>query len=170
MSSQVYYHFTTEMAWQRILKKGLVPQPLKTFHDEMHSMCDDLGIKDHTGVYVWPEVSRSLLRDFFLFKQVHERDVESGILLEVQLDPVNLLGHQWLAWVDRQKGSKNSLKQTHTLAFTLADGSIRQDHKALMDVCLKRIPPKHIRRVARIYQQIEPVDNFSLAADLGLTS
>jgi hypothetical protein len=136
----------------------------------MASMIEDICHPLKRGIYVWPEVTRSLLRDFFLFKQIHDRSVNAGLLLAVELDPAHLLGKLWLAWVNKKTGELNTLKQTHDLTFHLADGSTRKDHVALMDLYLQVIPVENMEPIARIYQTIEPIDNSSLAVDLGLTS
>jgi hypothetical protein len=165
---ETFFHFTTEKIFRVVEHEGLVPQPLKSFHPDMHSMCDDIGVGRY-GVYIWPEVHRQLLRDFFIFKQMHERDVDAGLLLAVEVDPAHMLGRRWLEWVDNETGVENSLAQTHDLTFTLADGTERKEHRADMEVYLVRIPPENIEPIARIYQAIEPIDNSSLAVDLGLT-
>ena len=166
--TKTYYHFTPGKIWPILRKEGIVPQPLKSFHKDMHLMCDDLEV-DHFGIYIWPEVTRKLLRDFFLFKQMHDREVDVGVLLAVEVDPKHLLGSRWLERINDRTGKVNSLRQTHDLTFTLADGTKRLEHKVDMDVYLVRIPPESIEPIARIYQNIEPLDNSLLAFDLGLT-
>lgn len=167
-ATETFYHFTPEAMLPTLRREGIVPQPLKSFHHDMHSMCDDLEVPRY-GVYIWPDVTRSLLRDFFLFKQMHDREVDAGVLLAVEVDSSHMLGRLWLAMIDEQTGEKNRLRQTHDLTFTLADGTRRKDHKVDMEVYLTRIPPEDFEPIARIYQTIEPLDNSSLAVDLGLT-
>lgn len=167
-SAETYFHFTPEKTWPLIKSEGLVPQPIKSFHPDMREMCDQLKV-DRLGIYLWPDVSRSLLRDFFIFKQTHDRSVDAGLLLAVQVDPRHMLGRRWLQMINEETGEVNTLRQTHDLTFTLADGTKRQDHKADMELYLSVIPPEHIEPIARIYQTIEALDNSSLAVDLGLT-
>lgn len=168
MAAETYFHFTPEDLLPTLQREGIVPQPLKSFHQDMHSMCDELGVTRY-GVYIWPDVTRSLLRDFFLFKQMHERHVEAGVLLAVEVDPDFMLGRKWLEMINERTGKLNRLRQTHDLTFTLADGRRRQDHKVDMEVYLTTIPPENFEPIARIYQVIEALDNSSLAVDLGLT-
>lgn len=168
-NAETYYHFTPERTWPIIKSEGLVPQPIKSFHPDMLEMCDQLDV-DQRGIYIWPVVTRSLLRDFFIFKQTHDRSVDSALLLAVQVDPRHMLGRLWLNLMNEITGEKNTLSQTHDLKFHLADGTTRQDHKVDMELYLSRIPPEDIEPIARIRQVIEPLlDNSSLAIDLDLT-
>jgi hypothetical protein len=169
-NAETYYHFTTDEAWESIQREGLTPQPFKPYHPNLKGMCRDLGIGEQRGIYIWPEVDRKLLRDFFLFKQVHERGIDVGMLLAVEVNPAHMLGRQWLALQDRITGEKNKLDMWHDLNFNLADGTSRNDHRATMELYLSEIPPENIEVIAVIQQVIVPIlDNSCLAIDLGLT-
>jgi hypothetical protein len=170
MVAETYFHFTTDTAWESIQHEGLIPQPFKPYHPNLKDMCRDLGYPEQRGVYIWPEVNRKLLRDFFIFKQIHERSVDVGLLLAVEVDPAHMLGRQWLALQDRLTGVRNTIKMTHDLNFGLADGTNRKDHTAHMELYLEVIHPPDIEVIATIQQVIVPIlDNSSLAVDLGLT-
>jgi hypothetical protein len=155
---KTYFHFTPESAWEMVQREGLVPQPIKSFHPEILSMCKDLQV-DPRGIYLWPQVTQGLLRDFFLFKQVHDRSVDSGLLLAVQIDPTRLLGTQWLNYINHKTEGIYTLSQKHDLTFTLADGSKRCDHVAAVDLHLDPIPLESINMIASIRQTIEVLDD-----------
>lgn len=92
-NAETFYHFTPEKTWPLIEREGLVPQPIKSFHPDMREMCDQLGVP-RLGIYIWPLVTKELLRDFFIFKQTHDRSVASGLILAVEVDPQYMLGRR----------------------------------------------------------------------------
>jgi hypothetical protein len=150
VTQTTYYHFTPVALWERsIRQEGLKPQPLPDYHPHLYKFCEGLQLPPR-GIYIWPEAPDWVLRDFMFFKQsqLGTSHLTAGVLLKVEIDPVNLLTARWV-----KRFPEDTIVLWHLLEVQGKD-----THRVIMEVYVEPIPPTNLRLVKYIEVVVTSVD------------
>ncbi len=143
----VLYHFTSRAALASIEEVGIRPYRLNKpyLHSYTEAVRPGAG---ELGIFLWPEVTPELVRDFLLFAW-GEKGQTNGVLLRVCLPESHLLGAEWRA-LRIAEGYDDRLKMTHDLASVRQNSPDKTLHCAHFDIGLEPIPWSACRVVGSV--------------------
>lgn len=144
---KIVYHYTSLDLWKKkISKEGLVPQPIDRVH--LLRYFEECRLEPK-GIWVWPNITNSLLRDFYIFNYA-DKSYDRGIILKCYIKEENLLTRCW--------SEKDTLTLYHPLTFSIIKDQKeinKLKHDAPFDIVIKPIKPKYITPIYKIGIRVE---------------